>query len=569
MHKGKSRRLRLFVFLSVFSGMVTAQTSHKRGSGDGLSVRLPGTAIAAMQRINPERIRAHVRYLSHDLLEGRGTGARGGDIAAEYIATQFALEGLKPAGDSGTYMQKVPMVGITPDPQTTFSLVAGNHATINLKPLDQYVAYDQTQQLQSDVDAQIVYVGYGIEAPEYNWDDYKGMDVRGKVLLMLVNEPPSDDVKFFKGKALTYYGRWTYKYEEAARKGAVGAILIHQTEMASYPWEVVRNSNSGEKAFLQLDGTPVLKVASWIHFDAAKALADSAGMDLPQMLADARSRNFHPVALSVKLKAHMVSKVRRFESNNVLAMLPGSDHKLKTEAVLYTAHYDHLGIRPDMPGDNIYNGAKDNATGCGILLEVARAYAEAMQRPARSILFASVTAEEQGLLGSEYLGKHPPVAASNISLDMNYDDVPPLGSPEEVEVSGAERTTFYPVITVMAKTFRLAIRPDSRPEAGNYYRSDHFSLARVGIPAFSINEGVKYKGHDAAWGQAQADEYTTKHYHQPSDEYTPDMDFTGDAAMARFGFALGWMAATQLKEVGWQKGDEFEAARLKSASGSE
>ena len=569
MHKGKSRRLRLFVFLSVFSGMVTAQTSHKRGSGDGLSVRLPGTAIAAMQRINPERIRAHVRYLSHDLLEGRGTGARGGDIAAEYIATQFALEGLKPAGDSGTYMQKVPMVGITPDPQTTFSLVAGNHATINLKPLDQYVAYDQTQQLQSDVDAQIVYVGYGIEAPEYNWDDYKGMDVRGKVLLMLVNEPPSDDVKFFKGKALTYYGRWTYKYEEAARKGAVGAILIHQTEMASYPWEVVRNSNSGEKAFLQLDGTPVLKVASWIHFDAAKALADSAGMDLPQMLADARSRNFHPVALSVKLKAHMVSKVRRFESNNVLAMLPGSDHKLKTEAVLYTAHYDHLGIRPDMPGDNIYNGAKDNATGCGILLEVARAYAEAMQRPARSILFASVTAEEQGLLGSEYLGKHPPVAASNISLDMNYDDVPPLGSPEEVEVSGAERTTFYPVITVMAKTFRLAIRPDSRPEAGHYYRSDHFSLARVGIPAFSINEGVKYKGHDAAWGQAQADEYTTKHYHQPSDEYTPDMDFTGDAAMARFGFALGWMAATQLKEVGWQKGDEFEAARLKSASGSE
>jgi len=569
VHKGKSRRLRLFVFLGVFSGMVTAQTSHKRGSGDGLSVRLPGTAIAAMQRINPERIRAHVRYLSHDLLEGRGTGARGGDIAAEYIATQFALEGLKPAGDSGTYMQKVPMVGITPDPQTTFSLVAGNHATINLKPLDQYVAYDQTQQLQSDVDAQIVYVGYGIEAPEYNWDDYKGMDVRGKVLLMLVNEPPSDDVKFFKGKALTYYGRWTYKYEEAARKGAVGAILIHQTEMASYPWEVVRNSNSGEKAFLQLDGTPVLKVASWIHFDAAKALADSAGMDLPQMLADARSRNFHPVALSVKLKAHMVSKVRRFESNNVLAMLPGSDHKLKTEAVLYTAHYDHLGIRPDMPGDNIYNGAKDNATGCGILLEVARAYAEAMQRPARSILFASVTAEEQGLLGSEYLGKHPPVAASNISLDMNYDDVPPLGSPEEVEVSGAERTTFYPVITVMAKTFRLAIRPDSRPEAGHYYRSDHFSLARVGIPAFSINEGVKYKGHDAAWGQAQADEYTTKHYHQPSDEYTPDMDFTGDAAMARFGFALGWMAATQLKEVGWQKGDEFEAARLKSASGSE
>jgi len=565
VHKGNPRLASLVLCAVLVSSSLMGAQVHKTPSGDGVSTRLPGTAIAAMQRINPERIRAHVRYLSHDLLEGRGTGARGGDIAAEYIATQFALDGLKPAGDSGTYMQKVPMVGITPDPQTTFSLVPANHGAINLKPLDQYVAYDQTQQPQSDVDAQIVYVGYGIEAPEYKWDDYKGVDVRGKVLLMLVNEPPSDDVKFFKGKALTYYGRWTYKYEEAARKGAVGAILIHQAEMASYPWEVVRNSNSGEKAFLKLEGVPVLKVASWIHFDGARILAGNAGLDLAQMLADAQSPDFHPVPLSVKLKAHMVSRVRPFESNNVIAMLPGSDRKLKTEAVMYTAHYDHLGIRPDMPGDNIYNGAKDNATGCGILLEVARAYAEAMQRPARSILFASVTAEEQGLLGSEYLGKHPPIPAGKISIDMNYDDVPPLGAPEEVEVSGAERTTFYPVVTVMAKTFRLAIRPDSRPEAGHYYRSDHFSLARVGIPAFSINEGVKYKGHDVAWGQAQADEYTAKHYHQPSDEYSPDMDFIGDAVMARFGFALGWMAATQLKEVGWMKGDEFEAARVKSA----
>ncbi len=564
MRKGNPRVAWLVMCAVLVNSSLLGAQAHKSPGSDGVSTRLPGTAIAAMQRINPERIRAHVRYLSHDLLEGRGTGARGGDIAAEYIATQFALAGLKPAGDNGTYLQKVPLVGITPDPQTVFSLVPANHAAINLKPLDQYVAYDQTQRPQSDVDAQIVYVGYGIEAPEYKWDDYKGVDVRGKVLLMLVNEPPSDDVKFFKGKALTYYGRWTYKYEEAARKGAVGAILIHQTEMASYPWEVVRNSNSGEKAFLKLEGAPVLKVASWIHFDAAKTLSENAGMDLPQMLMDARSPDFHPVALSVKLKARMVSRVRPFESNNVLAMLPGSDRNLKTEAVLYTAHYDHLGIRPDMPGDNIYNGANDNATGCGILLEVARAYAEAMQRPARSILFASVTAEEQGLLGSEYLAKHPPVPASKISLDMNYDDVPPLGSPEEVEVSGAERTTFYPVITVMAKTFRLAIRPDSRPEAGHYYRSDHFSMARVGIPAFSINEGVKYKGHDAAWGQAQADEYTAKHYHQPSDEYSPDMDFTGDAAMARFGFALGWMAATQLKEIEWVKGDEFEATRIRS-----
>jgi Zn-dependent M28 family amino/carboxypeptidase len=292
-------------------------------------------------------------------------------------------------------------------------------------------------------------------------------------------------------------------------------------------------------------------------------------MNIDKMMADARSRDFHPVTLPVKLKAHMVSKIRPFESNNVLAMLPGSDRKLNDEAVMYTAHYDHLGIRPDMPGDNIYNGANDNATGCGILLEIARAYSEAASKPRRSVLFASVTAEEQGLLGSEYLGKHPPVPASKIGLDLNYDDVPPLGSPEEVEVSGSERTTFYPVIEAMAKTFRLTIRPDARPEAGHYYRSDHFSLARVGIPSFSINEGVKYKGHDAAWGLEQAEEYTSKHYHQPSDEYHPSMDFTGDAVMARFGVALGWEAASQTKLVEWQKGDEFEPARMKSMSGAQ
>jgi Zn-dependent M28 family amino/carboxypeptidase len=534
-----------------------------KGAKSAPSVKLPGPAFVALETITPEHIRWHVRYLSHDLLEGRGTGQRGGDIAAEYIATQFAEYGLKPAGDHGTYMQKVPLVGITTLAETQFALVPKQGEAMNLKPLDEYVAYDQTQQPQSDLDADIVFVGYGIEAPEYNWDDYKGLDVRGKVLLMLVNEPPSDDAKFFKGKALTYYGRWTYKYEEATRKGAVGVILVHQTQMASYPWEVVRNSNSGEKSFLKLEG-PALKVASWVQLDVAKRLASASGMDLEKMMQDAQSREFHPVNLRAKLKAHMVSKVRNFESNNVLAMLPGADRKMADEAVLYTAHYDHFGIRPDMPGDNIFNGADDNATGCGILVELARAFGTASQRPRRSILFAAVTAEEQGLLGSEYLGKHPPIAAGKIALDLNYDDVKPLGAPEEVEVSGAERTTFYPAVEATAKEFRLAIRPDARPEAGHFYRSDHFSLARVGIPSFSINEGMKYKGHNEAWGLEQERNYVEKHYHQPSDEYHPEMDFVGDSAMARFGFALGWEAASLPKLIGWQKGDEFEPARVKS-----
>jgi Zn-dependent M28 family amino/carboxypeptidase len=533
------------------------------GASKGPSVKLPGAAFVALETINPDHIRWHVRYLSHDLLEGRGTGQRGGDLAAEYMATQFAEYGLKPAGDHGTYLQKVPFVGITPLPETTFSLSPNKGETMNLRPLDDYVAYDQTQQPQSEVDSDIVFVGYGIEAPEYGWDDYKGTDVRGKVLLMLVNEPPSDDPKFFKAKALTYYGRWTYKYEEAARRGAVGVLLVHQTQMASYPWDVVRSSNSGEKSALKLEGA-ALKVASWIQFDVANRLASASGMNLSKMMQDAQKRDFHPASLGAKLRAHMVSKIRNFESSNVLAVLPGSDHKLADEAVMYTAHYDHLGVRADMPGDNIFNGADDNATGCGILLELARAYASSAAKPRRSILFAAVTGEEQGLLGSEYLGKHPPFAAGKISLDLNYDDVKPLGAPEQVEVSGAERTTFYPNVEATAKEFRLAIRPDARPEAGHFYRSDHFSLARVGIPSFSINEGPKFKGHPESWGLDQEREYVEKHYHQPSDEYHADMDFVGDSAMARFGFALGFEAAGLPKLISWQKGDEFEGPREKS-----
>jgi len=543
--------------------LVWADGGDGGGGSKGPSVRLPGAAFAALETINPEHIRWHVRFLSHDLLEGRGTGQRGGDLAAEYIATQFAEYGLKPAGDHGTYMQRVPLVGITTLPQTQFSLIPKKGETMNLKPMDEYVAYDQTQQPQSDIDADVVFVGYGIEAPEYNWDDYKGVDVRGKILLMLVNEPTSDDPKFFKGKALTYYGRWTYKYEEGLRKGAAGVLLIHQAQMASYPWEVVRNSNSGEKSFLKSEGT-ALKVASWIHLDVATRLASASGMTLEKMIASAQSRDFHPVNLGARLQAHMVSKVRNFESNNVLAILPGGDHKMADEAVLYTAHYDHFGIRPDMPGDNIFNGADDNATGCGILLEIARAYGNSAAKPRRSILFAAVTAEEQGLLGSEYLGKHPPIPASKITLDLNYDDVKPLGAPEEVQVAGAERTNFYPVVQAMAKDFRLAIRPDARPEAGHFYRSDHFSMARVGVPSFSINEGTKFKGHPDSWGVQQESDYVEKHYHQPSDEYRPEMDFVGDSAMARFGFALGWEAAGLPKMIEWQKGDEFEAARTGS-----
>jgi len=451
---------------------------------------------------------------------------------------------------------------------TSFKLVPANGEAVTLKNLDDFVTNNEAHTEIADIDAPIVFVGYGITAPEYKWDDYKGIDLKGKVALLFVNEPISDDPKFFKGKALTYYGRWTYKYEETARHGAVATLIIHRTDLASYGWQVVRNSMGTERSHLRRDGSPKLQAASWIQLEVARKLAAMSGQDIDKLFQQAQSRDFKPIELPVRLQAHVASQLHPFISRNVIAKLPGADGKHAGEAVLYSAHYDHLGVNPGMSGDNIYNGAVDNATGCAILLELARAWSMAKPAPPRAILFAAVTAEEQGLLGSEYLGKHSPIAPSKISIDLNFDALAPIGDPEEVEVSGAERTTFYPALEAITKTFGLGIRADSRPEAGHYYRSDHFSLARVGVPAFSIGEGLKYKGHDAAWGEAQAQDYVDHHYHQPSDEYRPEWDFSGLAKMARFGFSLGQQAAVAGELQGWQPGDEFEAARKKSRAGN-
>jgi Zn-dependent M28 family amino/carboxypeptidase len=549
------RKLKLIVLLFLGGTVVASQVS-----GQKKQVKLEVTGVAMP---DAEKIRAHVKFLSSDLLEGRGTGQRGGDIAAEYIGTQFALYGLKPVGDDGTFFQNVPMVSVHTLPATTFKLVPKSGEPLALKNLDDFVTNNESQTETADIDAPIVFVGYGITAPEYNWDDYKGVDLKGKVVLLFVNEPSSDDPKFFKGKALTYYGRWTYKYEETARRGAVATLIIHRTDLASYGWQVVRNSMGTERSHLRPDGTPKLQAASWIQFDVAKKLVAMDGLDLDKIFAQSQSRDFKPIELPVHLQAHVASELRPFVSRNVLAMRPGVDPKHKDEAVMYSAHYDHLGFVLDAKGDNIYNGAVDNATGCGILLELARTWSENKLPTGRSILFAAVTAEEQGLLGSEYLGKHSPIPPGKISLDLNFDALAPIGEPEEVEVTGADRTTFYPTVESLAKNLGLTIRPDAHPEAGHYYRSDHFSMARVGVPSFSVGEGLKFKGHDEAWGEAQAKDYVDHHYHQPSDEYRADMDFTGLAAMARFGFLLGQFAEMAPELQGWQPGDEFEVARKK------
>jgi Zn-dependent M28 family amino/carboxypeptidase len=520
----------------------------------GLMVQAQSTAspiAKAEASIDAARIREQDKFISDDLFEGRYPGLRGGELAAKYIAAQFALEGLKPAGDSGTFFQQVNFVGMKVQPdKTSFVLEPAKGRKESLAFGDDYVISNQTLTPTTSVDAPIVFVGYGATAPEFSWDDYAGVDVKGKVVMCIVGDPPSDDPKFFAGKALTYYGRWTYKFEQAARMGAVGMLIIHRTDLASYGWDVVKHSNAGEKTYLRDDANARLQVAS--------------GLDLDKEFQAAGTRGFKAVELPVKLKAMVTSTVRPFQSPNVVGILPGANAGGKDQAVMFTAHYDHLGFVPGMAGDNIYNGAADNGTGVAMILELARAWAASGLKLPHSVIFGAVTAEEQGLLGSEYLGQHPPVPASQIALDINYDMLLPVGVQKEINVNGAQRTTFYPEVQATAKRFGLTIVPDPRPEAGSYYRSDHFSLSRVGIPSFSVDAGTLYEGHDRAWGEAKDKDFNDNHYHDFSDNFDPSWDFAGDAKLARFGMDMGWQVIHAPHTVEWLHGDEFEAARKTS-----
>jgi len=533
--------------------------SPARGAAVGRQSQMLKAAEAS---IDAEKIRAHVRFLADDLLEGRGPGLRGSELAAKYLATQFAVDGLKPGGDHETYFQQVKFVGMNATPaKTRMEIEPAKGGSIKLAYGDEYTVSNRRLTAVADIDAPIVFVGYGVTAPEFGWDDFAGVDVKGKVILCIVGDPPSDDPKFFGGKALTYYGRWTYKFEQAARMGAVGALIIHRTDLASYGWDVVKNSNTSEKTYLAEDKNPQLEAASWIQLEVARKLFAAAGKNVETEMDAAGKRGFKAVELPLRLKAHVESSVRPFESPNVIGILSGAG---RGQAVLYTAHFDHLGFVPGMAGDNVYNGAADNATGCGILLEEARAWSAMGVKPPHDVVFAAVTAEEQGLLGSEYLGQHPPVPAGQITLDINYDMILPIGVPREINVNGAQRTTFYPEVEATAKRFGLAIVEDPRPEAGSYYRSDHFSLSRVGIPAFSIDLGSLYEGHDRAWGVTQEKDYNEHRYHNFSDNYMEDMDFRGNAKLAKLGMELGWEALTAPKAIQWKAGDEFEAARKAS-----
>ena len=515
--------------------------------------------------LNEAAIRAHIKFLSDDLLEGRGTGARGGEIAANYIAAQMEALGLKGAGANGSFFQPVSLVGVKADLNTKLT-ISGRNGKESFKFADEYVAFTGAQTEEVDVDAEMVFVGYGINAPEQRWNDYKGepSDYRGKILVMLVNDPPAttDEPNLFGGKTLTYYGRWTYKYEEAARRGAAGVILLHTDQSAGYPWSVVRTSNGSWRFDIARtsNDTPFLKIRSWVTDDAARKIMKLAGQDLDDLRAKAASRDFQPVALNLKGKINLKSEVKRVEAPNVVGILPGRDPKLRDEYVVYSAHWDHLGVgAPDKTGDTIYNGAVDNASGVASVLAIAEALAKlpAAQRPRRSSLFLFPTAEEQGLIGAEWYSKHPLVPLEKTAADVNLDSMNVLGRTHDFIPLGAERSSLKAVVEAVADERGMRVSPDARPEQGSFYRSDHFPFAKVGVPSISLKEGNDYVGRPKEWGAEQFKAYNTAHYHQPSDEYSDSWDFRGMLQEAEIAMAIGRRIADMDQMPRFNPSDEF------------
>jgi Zn-dependent M28 family amino/carboxypeptidase len=522
---------------------------------------------SAAAKIDENLLRAHIKFLADDLLEGRGPGARGGMIAAKYIAANFESLGLEPAAANRSYFQQVQMIGTRTDPANKLIVKSRSgeaESSVEFKSGDDFVAGTDLEQNEVRIDGDLVFVGYGILSPENKWDDYKGLDVRGKVLLIMVNDPPptATEPGLFGGRALTYYGRWTYKYEEAARRGAAGAILIHTDESAGYGWSVVRNSWGSERFGLLPDSkTPTLKLKSWVTDAAARKMVEACGQNLDQLRQAALTREFSPVVLKAKVSTTLKFRAQRLTSPNVVGIFPGNDPALKNEYLVYSAHWDHLGIVPEQKGDNIYNGAVDNATGIAGILGIARACTALNTKPRRSILFIATTAEEQGLLGAEYYIRNPLVPLQKTIANINLDSMNVLGQTTDLTPLGADRSTLGNVIAEVAKENSLTVSPDAHPEQGSFYRSDHFPFAKAGIPAVNFEPGSKFFGHSEKWTEEQILDYRQNRYHQPSDEYSPNWNFSGMVQQARLAFWIGLRLANAKDAPQWNKGDEFERAR--------
>lgn len=523
----------------------------------------------APSRITPQEIDAHLRFLSSDLLEGRAPATRGGRIAEEYIATQLEAFGIKPGVGDTSYFQRVPIDVVKSDP-TTIKVTASGKANANLRFTDDVVVWPGSATDASSAHGELVFVGYGATAPEYRWDDFKGTDVRGKILLVLVNDPPATagEPNLFGGKAMTYYGRWTYKYEEAERRGAAGMLIVHTTERAGYPWHVVVNSNSTEHRLLPRNSAAPapIGVRGWITDSAATALLAQAGLSMTDLRKRAESRDFRPVSTGIIIDETMRNSLQHMSANNVVGVLRGIDPKVRDEYVAYSAHWDHFGIGPVVNGDSIYNGAVDNASGVASVLTIAHAAAEGV-KPRRSQLFVFVTAEESGLLGSAYFGAHPTVPASKIVAALNMDIVPLNGRVRDLNVTGDNKSSLGPSLAQLVKSEGIRLSPDAHPEQGHFYRSDHFSFAVAGIPSVSIGGGVDYMGRPAGWGLRQAEDYTAHRYHQPSDEYRPDFDLSGAAQLAEIVYRFGLSLGNARTVPTWNADAEFRAAREASRKG--
>jgi Zn-dependent M28 family amino/carboxypeptidase len=525
-------------------------------------VALVPAAAAAQQvssRITPAEIDGHLRFLSSDLLEGRAPATRGGRLATEYIAAQLRIDGLEP-GVGKSYFQPVPIdvVGVTPQ---SMRIATSGKSSLALHYPDDVVMWAGSAADSSVARGEIVFVGYGAKAPEYQWDDLKGVDLKGKVLLILVNDPPASAAEpaLFGGKAMTYYGRWTYKFEEAERQGAAGALIVHTTERAGYPWHTVVGSWAKEQRMLPRDPSlpAPLGIRGWITDSAATALLAGAGLDLGVLRTQAASRDFRPVPTGIVLDASFKNQVAHLQSENVVGVVRGSDPKLRDEYVTLSAHWDHLGIGPAVNGDSIYNGASDNASGVADILTVAHAAAAASTKPKRSLLFVFVTAEESGLLGSEYFAMHPMAPASRIIANLNVDGGNLLGRSRDLGVLGEKKSSLGPSLAAMVKPMGMRLSPDDHPERGHFYRSDHFSFAKAGIPAVSIGAGNDYEGRAKEWGPQQEEDYTAHRYHQPSDEYGVGFDLAGAVQLSDIVLRFATQLANSPTVPTWSKDAEF------------
>ncbi len=516
-------------------------------------VLTPATRIA--RAVSPVVYRAHLGFLADDALEGRAPATRGGDLAAKYIAAQFARLGLEPAGDSGTYFHRVPIIALTPSP--TLAVTGPSRAPLTYR--DDYVLWSMRNEEKTTFSAPAVFVGYGIVAPEWGWNDYAGLDVKGKIVICLVNDPGLHDPAIFRGKILTYYGRWTYKIEEAERQGAAGIVIIHTTESATYPWTTVTGSWTGEQVRLERPAGPLL-MAGWIKDSSAAPIFARGGLNLGELMAQAGKKGFRGTPLNFGFEGTITSSIRRSATANVVARLPGRG-KLAAEAVLLGGHYDHLGVRAPVNGDSIYNGAEDNASGTAAVLTTAEAFVRSGVQPQRSIVFTAFAAEESGLLGSQAYATRPTLPLRNLTAVLNMDVMNLYGRTSDISALGVDQSSLGRLFTTAAAAEGLRVTVDSGSLIrGSFFRSDHFPFARAGVPALSLESGHDFAGRPAGWGQQQQDEYTEKRYHQPQDELLPWFSMDGAVQQMRVIIRTAIEVANLPAQPTWSEGSEFKQA---------